>query len=33
MEEQKSIDLEKFLNMRITVRVRDGRRLKRLLAQ
>jgi len=33
MEEQKPIDLEKLLNTRITVRVRDGRRLKGLLAQ
>ena len=33
MEEQKPIDLEKLLNTVVTVKVRDGRRLKGLLAQ
>jgi small nuclear ribonucleoprotein (snRNP)-like protein len=33
MEEQKPIDLEKLLNKKVLVRVKDGRRLKGLLAQ
>lgn len=33
MEEQKPIDLEKLLNMKVTVRIKDGRRLKGLLTQ
>jgi len=33
MEEEKPIDLEKLLNTKVVVRVRDGRRLKGLLTQ
>jgi len=33
MEEQKPIDLEKLLNMKVVVRVKDGRMLKGLLTQ
>lgn len=33
MEEQKPIDLEKLLNVKVVVRVKDGRMLKGLLTQ